>query len=144
MKLWKIKGETHRSAPRSKQIVFNSPFNSKPKMKHATKSHTSKENPNTMLSIVEDKENVKMLCNIGRCSASKILFNDDQIKTKSIPNTTPVHSHSIGNTVTFEKTIGKNQIHPTNMSVNMKKKSTSQNVKCLHSTEFLQFKTKKN
>jgi hypothetical protein len=129
MKLWKIKGDTHRSAPRSKQIVFNSPNNTKPKTKKDPGTNRSKKLLNRTMNrccSVEDKENTDLMSNLPKCSASKVLFSDEIGKSKGAHGSKTHHGHA------------------NSTSINMKKKKDSENVKCQNSSEFLQFKTKKN
>jgi hypothetical protein len=78
---------------------------------------------------VEDKENSDMMSNLPKCSASKVLFSDEMGKSKG--------AHGSGGGKTSHG-------HANSSSINMKKKKDSENVKCKNSSEFLQFKTKKN
>ena len=132
MKLWKIRGETHRSAPRSKQIVFSSPNTNKPKNTKNPLTNRSKKVMNrttNRCNSTEDKENTGISNNLPKCSASKVLFSDE------IKNGKPV-SHKDSNKK-------KNIPAGNSASINMKKKKNGENVKCQNSSEFLQFKTKK-
>ena len=101
---------------------------------------------------------MRIMGNMGKCSASKILFSDEShnIHLKSrqeksyASSTNPPHSGNFitqnynHSTVRNKATSIQNDKVPTNFTINMKKKNESQNVRCQHSSEFLHFKNKKN
>jgi len=131
MKLWKIRGETHRSAPKSKQIVFTSPMNLKPTKTKSNingKGKKVKSNVNRCSSAEEKENSFKTNIHLApKCSASKILFSDE---IKKASGTKELNS------------IIKNASKVNEFS--MKKKGEGTNVTCQNSSEFLQFKTKKS